>query len=109
MLRTVLRNLISNAIKFTNKNGVIELQAAANQTEAVISVSDNGVGMTNDTVNKLFKLGSSSSTPGTNNEKGTGLGLLICQDFVQKHGGKIWAESERGKGSSFKFTLPFQG
>ena len=109
MLKTVLRNLISNAIKFTNKNGVIELQASANHAEAIISVSDNGVGMTNDTVDKLFKLGSNNSTRGTNNEKGTGLGLLICQDFVQKHGGRIWAESERGKGSSFKFTLPFQG
>lgn len=109
MLRTVLRNLISNAIKFTNKNGVIELQAAANQAEAIISVSDNGVGMTNDTVEKLFKLGSNGSTRGTSNEKGSGLGLLICQEFVQKHGGRIWAESEPGKGSSFKFSLPFQG
>ncbi|MHB9137844.1 MAG: PAS domain S-box protein [Victivallaceae bacterium] len=107
MLRTVLRNLVSNAIKFTNKNGVIELQAVANQADALISVSDNGVGMTNDMVNNLFKLSSSTSTRGTNNEKGTGLGLLICQEFVQKHGGKIWAESEPGKGSSFKFTLPF--
>jgi PAS domain S-box-containing protein len=109
MLKTVLRNLISNAIKFTHKNGLIELRAVADQAAVLISVSDNGVGMTNETAQKLFKLGSNKSTTGTEKEKGTGLGLLICQDFVQKHGGRIWAESESGKGSCFKFTLPFRG
>lgn len=108
MLKAVLRNLISNAIKFTHKNGIIELRAATDQSAVLISVSDNGVGMTNDTIKKLFKLGSNKSKPGTENEKGTGFGLLICQDFVQKHGGRIWAESESGKGSCFKFTLPFR-
>ena len=106
MLNTVLRNLVSNSIKFTNKNGRIDIYAEANHTNAIIIVSDNGIGIEPDTKNKLFDISQILSTEGTENEKGTGLGLILCKDFVGKHGGKIWVESEVGKGSDFKFTLP---
>jgi len=106
MLNTILRNLVSNAIKFTFKNGKINLAATVSNSWATISVSDNGTGMSPETVDKIFALASNVSTPGTNKEKGTGLGLLLCKDFVEKHGGTIWAESEEGKGSAFRFTLP---
>ncbi len=106
MLKTVLRNLISNAVKFTPKNGEIELYATPDDQQIEIAVCDNGTGMTQKAVDKLFKLDIINSTPGTENEKGTGLGLMLCSDFVKKHGGKIWAESEPGKGSTFKFTMP---
>jgi len=106
MLKTVLRNLISNAIKFTNLGG--EIKIYAEQTEAVvtISVSDNGVGISPIIMDNLFDISIKTSTLGTADEKGTGLGLLLCKEFVEKHGGTIWAESEVGKGSEFKFTLP---
>jgi len=71
-----------------------------------VSVSDNGVGISKADIEKLFKIDQSYSTSGTKNEKGTGLGLILCKEFVKKHGGKIWVESEVGKGSDFKFTLP---
>ena len=106
MISTILRNLISNAIKFTNPGGKIVISAEHKQNELMITVSDNGVGIPKDTLEKLFQLGESNSTTGTQNEKGTGLGLLLCKDFVEKHEGKIWAESEHGKGSIFKFILP---
>jgi PAS domain S-box-containing protein len=106
MLKITLRNLITNAIKFSYRKGQIELRAVADGGQVEISVSDHGMGMAGETIQKLFKLGTSSSLRGTENERGTGLGLLLCDEFVKKHGGKIWAESELGKGSSFKFTLP---
>ncbi len=106
MVSTILRNLISNAIKFTNPGGKIVISVEYKQNELMITVSDNGVGIPKDTLGKLFQLGENNSTTGTQNEKGTGLGLLLCKDFVEKHGGKIWAESELGKGSIFKFILP---
>ncbi|MDA3892845.1 MAG: PAS domain-containing sensor histidine kinase [Salinivirgaceae bacterium] len=116
MLKTVLRNLISNAIKFTNPGGTITIDAEQNISKVTISVTDNGVGMTPKEVSMLFDVAQTHSTPGTENEKGTGLGLLLCKEFVEKHGGKIWVESEVGNlptdrhgkagGSSFIFTLP---
>jgi len=106
MLNTVLRNLVSNSIKFTNKNGRIDIYAEKNHSKVTISVSDNGVGIEPDTLNKLFEISQKISTDGTENEKGTGLGLLLCKEFVEKHGGKIWVESELGKGSDFQFTMP---
>jgi two-component system, sensor histidine kinase and response regulator len=106
MITTVLRNLISNSIKFTNKNGRIDIYAEQNQTNVTIIVSDNGVGIEPDTLIKLFDISQKITTEGTANEKGTGLGLLLCKEFVEKHGGKIWVESELGKGSDFKFTMP---
>ena len=106
MLKTVLRNLVSNAIKYTNKNGEVNINAEENFGNIIISVSDNGIGIANDELTKLFNISEVITTKGTANERGTGLGLLICKDFVVKHGGKIWVESEVGKGSDFKFTLP---
>jgi signal transduction histidine kinase len=106
MLKTILRNLISNAIKFTNKNGKVEVNAIVDDRNLEISVSDNGTGMTKETMAKLFRLDANLSTRGTANEKGTGLGLFLCKEFVEKHGGKISVESESGKGSIFRFTIP---
>lgn len=106
MLRAVVRNLISNALKFTPKGGLICVDAHLEQDNIKISVTDSGVGMNSDTLEKLFKIESSFSTRGTENERGTGLGLLLCKEFVEKHGGKIWGISEKGKGSTFIFTIP---
>jgi PAS domain S-box-containing protein len=106
MLKTVLRNLVSNAIKFTNKNGAININAEENDGNVTISVFDNGIGIKPDDLTKLFNISEVLTTKGTAEETGTGLGLLLCKEFVEKHGGKIWVESEVGKGSEFKFTLP---
>jgi PAS domain S-box-containing protein len=109
MLKTVLRNLVSNAIKFTNKGGAINISAEQTNSKVTISVSDNGVGIPPDNLSKLFDISEVISTKGTAKETGTGLGLLLCKEFVEKHGGKIWVESEAGKGSDFKFALPIAG
>lgn len=106
MLRTVLRNLISNAIKFTKFGGDIRVYAISKQDRVEITVTDNGVGIDEEIRNKLFSLETNETSIGTANEKGSGLGLILCKEFVEKHGGKIWVESELGKGSDFKFTLP---
>ena len=105
MISTVLRNLISNAIKFTRYGGEINISAEKRSTEILITVGDNGLGIAPGRLEKLFRIDENDSTLGTNNEKGTGLGLILCKEFVEKHGGKIWAESEEGKGSVFYFTL----
>jgi len=106
MLKTVLRNLVSNAVKFTNTGGLVQITAEADNSDITISVSDNGVGMTSERIEKLFDISQCQTTVGTAKERGTGLGLLICKEFVQKHGGRIRVESESGKGSNFRFTLP---
>ncbi|MCM4168095.1 Adaptive-response sensory-kinase SasA [Arenibacter antarcticus] len=106
ILGTVLRNLISNAIKFTNSGGHINVVATTNQHQVEISISDNGVGMKEETIHKIFNLSSNVTLPGTANERGSGLGLVICKEFVKKLNGHLWVESEEGKGSNFKFTLP---
>jgi len=106
MLKTILRNLIFNAIKYTHSNGKIVISAVQNQNNIEITVSDNGVGMNKETRSKLFKMDANITTPGTANEKGSGLGLILCKEFVEKHGGKIWVKSELGKGSAFTFSLP---
>ncbi len=106
MLGTILRNLISNAIKFTPKNGMINVTADVGDTDVEISVSDNGVGMTGGDIKKLFNIETSFSTNGTDKEKGSGLGLILCEEFVRKHGGKIRVKSEAGKGSIFTFSIP---
>lgn len=105
MINTVFRNLISNAIKFTRQGGEIKVSAEKRAKEILVSVSDNGIGIAPGRLEKLFRIDESDSTSGTNNEKGTGLGLILCKEFVENHGGKIWAESEEGKGSIFYFTL----
>ena len=106
MLKTVLRNLISNAIKFSNSEGKIDITVSKSSSEIMISVSDNGVGMKPETLSKLFDFAQIHTSPGTSGEKGTGLGLLLCKEFVENHGGRIWAESELKHGSTFRFTLP---
>ena len=106
MLKTVLRNLVTNAIKFTNKNGAISINAVENSGNVTISVSDNGIGISQDNLAKLFDISKVLTTKGTAEETGTGLGLLLCKEFVEKHGGKIWVKSEVGKGSDFRFALP---
>jgi len=106
MLNTVLRNLITNAIKFTHKGGEITISASSQNDEIAISVRDTGMGMDEKTRNKLFKINEKITIVGTEKEKGTGIGLLLCKEFVEKHGGEITVESELGKGSEFKFTIP---
>ncbi|MBN2893185.1 MAG: PAS domain-containing sensor histidine kinase [Bacteroidales bacterium] len=106
MFKTILRNLILNAIKFTDFNGQINVYAQKNQSNITIIVSDNGIGIDKNVIPKLWEINENYSTIGTNNEKGTGFGLTLCKELVEKHDGKIWVESEVGKGSDFKFTLP---
>jgi len=106
MIESVLRNLISNAIKFTYPGGKIVVSVQQLQGEVMVSVSDNGVGMGKKTIEKLFRIDENTSNPGTQNESGTGLGLILCKEFVEKHGGRIWVDSEVGKGSKFCFSLP---
>ncbi|MBN2662361.1 MAG: GHKL domain-containing protein [Bacteroidales bacterium] len=106
MFKTILRNLISNAIKFTNKNGQITIYSERKGENIIITISDNGVGIEKENIPKLWDFTQPISTSGTANETGTGFGLLLCKEFVEKHGGKIWVESEVGKGSDFKFTIP---
>ncbi len=106
MLNTVIRNLVSNAIKFTENNGRITISACQTSAYATISVSDTGIGINPSDLTKLFDLSQIHSTKGTTGETGTGMGLLICKDFIEYHNGKIRVESEPGKGSVFSFTLP---
>jgi signal transduction histidine kinase len=106
MLKTILRNLISNAIKFTKTNGSINVYSFINDDIVEISVVDNGVGISKENQNKLWDLSIQYSTVGTAKERGSGLGLLLCKEFVEKHGGQISVVSEPEKGSEFKFTLP---
>lgn len=106
MIHAVLRNLVSNAIKFTNYGGTINIYAKQHNSTIEITVSDTGIGIPPNTTSKLFDASHKISTNGTANEKGTGLGLLLCKEFVEKHDGKIWVKSSVGKGSDFKFTVP---
>jgi signal transduction histidine kinase len=105
-ITTVLRNLITNAIKFTHPGGKIVISAKSTNGYAEICVEDNGIGMSKETIEKLFRIDVHHISLGTFNEKGTGLGLIVCKEFVEANGGKIWVESEEGKGSKFYFTIP---
>tara|TARA_R110001592_G_scaffold363281_1_gene683087 strand:- start:2675 stop:4702 length:2028 start_codon:yes stop_codon:yes gene_type:complete len=109
MISTVIRNLLSNAIKFTKENKEILITVKENPENIHVSIKDQGIGIAADRLEKLFRIDSSVSTPDTNNERGTGLGLILCKEFVVKHGGNIGVESEKGKGSTFYFTLPKNG
>jgi signal transduction histidine kinase len=102
----VIRNLMTNAIKFTNDGGEVVIASQEKDNHWIISVRDNGVGMNSDVIKILFDKTAPYTTRGTANEKGTGLGLILCKEFVEKNGGKIWVESEEGGGSTFYFTLP---
>ncbi|MFA9390395.1 MAG: ATP-binding protein [Prolixibacteraceae bacterium] len=107
MLHSIFRNLVTNAIKFTNEGGKIYINTEFHKENTIlISVKDNGIGMDATRLNNLFRVGINVSRPGTNDEPSSGLGLILCKEFVEKHGGKIWVESEIGRGSTFYFTLP---
>ncbi len=107
MIFTVIRNLLSNAIKFTPENGEISIFAhILDDNRVICGIQDNGIGMTEEDKQKLFKIGVHHTTLGTKNEKGTGLGLLLCKELVEKSGGQIWVDSEIGVGTSFNFTIP---
>ncbi len=106
MLSTVLRNLLSNAIKFTPKKGHIRLSAEIHDDELIIKVSDSGVGIEPNDIVKVFKIDSKISTPGTNDEPGTGLGLILCKEFIDRQKGRIWIESEIGIGTNIFIALP---
>ena len=105
MIHTILRNLISNAIKFTNERGKIILKATSNSQMVEVSVVDTGVGISHENLQLLFNVETNISTKGTASETGTGLGLILCKEFVERNGGKIWVKSTLNKGSEFIFTL----
>lgn len=106
MISTVIRNLLSNAIKFTPANGTIRLAAKKENREIVISVADSGIGIAPGNISKLFDITTNFTTYGTDNEKGTGLGLIICREFIEKNKGRIWVESELNMGTTFFFAIP---
>lgn len=105
MLKTVLRNLISNAIKFTNPGGMVTIKASQKDEMVIIEVIDTGIGISPEKIDVLFRIDVNFHNQGTNNEHGTGLGLILCKEFIEKNGGKIWVESVMDKGSTFVFTL----
>ncbi len=108
MFHTIVRNLLANAIKFTPKNGLINVAAKTTDAFVTVSISDTGVGISDNRKTTLFNIGESKSTDGTAGERGTGLGLLLCKEFVEKHGGSIWVESQLQVGSTFYFTIPYK-
>jgi signal transduction histidine kinase len=106
MITTVIRNLTSNAIKFTEPQGTVTIKTRERENEILVSVKDDGLGISEENQQKLFRVEANYSTYGTQQEPGTGLGLILCKEFVEKHGGQIWVDSEINKGSTFTFTLP---
>ncbi len=106
MIKTVVRNLVSNAIKFSNEGGKIQLNTAVKENMLCLMVDDKGVGLSTEDCEKLFKIDAHFTRYGTSSESGSGLGLILCREFVEKNGGKIEVESAIGKGSVFKFTIP---
>jgi signal transduction histidine kinase len=105
-ISTVVRNLLSNSIKFTNENGQIKMGVVEENNQYIVKIADNGVGMPKEVANKIFRIDTKHSTQGTAKEKGTGLGLILCKEFVEKNGGQIWVKSEEGKGTIFSFSIP---
>ncbi|MDA3953025.1 MAG: HAMP domain-containing sensor histidine kinase [Bacteroidales bacterium] len=106
MLDVVIRNLISNAIKFVYPGGEIQANCFTSENNIVVEISDTGIGIDEDDLKNLFKIDETKSTSGTSNETGSGLGLLLCKDFIMKCEGEIWVNSELGKGSVFSFSIP---
>lgn len=106
MVDTVIRNLVSNAIKFSPFGGTIKILMKQAHDGQIVIVQDNGIGIEQEKINRLFRIDRNNSTLGTQNEKGSGLGLPLCKEFIEKHGGKIWVESEVEKGSAFSFSIP---
>ncbi len=106
MINAVIRNITFNSVKFTNPDGNISVTARKAGSNVEVCVQDDGIGMDEAIISKIFSIDKSKSQYGTNGEKGTGLGLILCKEFVEKHGGKIWVESGPGKGTKVFFTLP---
>lgn len=106
MINTVLRNLISNAIKYSHEGGHVKIDSYDEGDKTVVCVTDNGIGIKSDVINRLFRIDEHYTTTGTAKETGTGLGLILCKEFIDKNKGEIWVESTFGQGSSFKFSLP---
>ncbi len=106
MLNTILRNILSNSIKFTELNGQITIGVKNFNNYIEFYIEDTGIGISPDNITKLFNIDSNISTLGTSNEKGTGIGLILCKEFIEKHKGKIWVESEIGSGTKFTFVIP---
>ena len=106
MTETILRNLISNALKFTYPNGTVSVSSEPYNDFVVIKVIDTGVGIKTENLSELFKVDKVQSTRGTAKETGTGFGLILCKELVEKQNGKIWVESKEDEGTTFYFTLP---
>jgi len=106
MIETILRNLLSNAIKFTPNSGKIIISAKKQKNSIIVQIKDSGIGIKKNVLKKLFKIDEHYSSLGTKGEKGTGLGLILCKELIEKNNGTIWAESELGNGSIFFFTIP---
>jgi PAS domain S-box-containing protein len=106
MMEIIIRNLLSNGIKFTAEGGKVTIRARDEQSHTLVTVEDTGVGIPDEDMKKLFRLEYNYSTKGTQREAGTGLGLLLCKEFISLHGGDIWVESKVGEGSTFSFTIP---
>jgi signal transduction histidine kinase len=106
MIDAVIRNLINNAIKFT-ESGFIKIEAYKEDGKTIVRIIDTGVGIDDTKLDNLFEIGS-KSTRGTKGERGSGLGLILCKEFIERHGGTIWVKSEPGKGSEFSFSIPDQ-
>jgi signal transduction histidine kinase len=109
MINLVVRNLLSNALKFTPNNGIVTIKCIDSQnTICTISISDNGIGISEDNIKKLFRIDEYFSTSGTAGESGTGLGLIICREFIEKNQGKLLVESRLDQGTTFSFSLPLR-
>jgi signal transduction histidine kinase len=106
MIKTVLRNLVSNAVNFTENGGQVILKSEIEGNEMIINIRDNGVGINQENIHKLFRIDEKVISRNTEGGKGTGLGLILCREFIEKNGGNMWVESEVSKGSVFSFSLP---
>jgi signal transduction histidine kinase len=109
MINTVIRNLLSNAVKFTRTSGKIEIINQLVKGKLIVSVKDSGVGISNEDIRKLFRIDVEHSTVGTDNEKGTGIGLILCKEFIDRHNGSMWVDSKLGEGTTFSFSLQLKG
>ena len=98
--------MVSNAIKFTPQKGLINIFTKELEDSVQITIADTGIGISSEDIDKLFRIDINNLEIGNSKEKGTGIGLILCKEFIQRHGGKIWVESSLGKGSSFSFTIP---
>jgi signal transduction histidine kinase len=106
MIKTVIRNLVTNAIKYTYAQGIVKVTTSQQEDSLRFTVSDTGMGIPPEYLDRLFEIDCDLSREGTQKERGTGMGLVLCKEFVEKHGGTIWVESEPGQGSAFHFIIP---